>query len=141
MDRKITIITSYFPPETGARSNRIFSLAKQFQKNNYDVKVLSPLPNYPTGKVYNQYRGKLVYKELFKGIVVVRLFIVASKSANKFKRLFSILSYAFSVFFYLLFKKTSNNIIIQCSPLFIGFFAVLGARLKSKKIVLNVSDL
>lgn len=141
MDKKITIVTSYFPPETGAASNRIFSLAKQFHKNGYDVKVISPLPNYPTGKIYNQYRGKLFYKEKFKDINVIRLFIVASKSANKFKRLFSILSYAFSVFFYLLFKKTSHKIIIQCSPLFIGFFAVLAAKLKSKKIILNVSDL
>ncbi len=141
MDKKITIITSYFPPETGAASNRIFSLAEQFQKNNYEVKVISPLPNYPTGKVYDHYRGKFIHKETIEGINVVRLFIIASKSANKFKRLFSILSYAFSVLFYLLFKKTSSNIIIQCSPLFIGYFAVIGAKLKSKKIILNVSDL
>lgn len=141
MDKKITIVTSYFPPETGAASNRIFSLAKQFHKNGYDVKVISPLPNYPTGKVYNEYRAKFFYKEFFKDINVVRLFIVASKSKNKFKRLFSFLSYACSVFFYLLFKKTSNNIIIQCSPLFVGFFAVIAAKLMSKKIIINVSDL
>ncbi|NBC58725.1 MAG: glycosyltransferase [Bacteroidetes bacterium] len=141
MNKEITFVTSYFPPETGAASNRIFSFAEQFQKRGYDVKVISPLPNYPSGKVLNKYRGKLITKEYYEGIKIIRLFIIASKSTNKFKRLFSVLTYAFSVFFYLLSGKTSRKIIVQCSPLIVGFFGIIGAKLRSKKIILNVSDL
>ena len=42
---------------------------------------------------------------------------------------------------YSLFKKTPKKVIIQCSPLFVGFFAVLISKLKHKTIILNVSDL
>lgn len=138
---EILIVTSYFPPETGAASNRIFSLAEMLKNNNHIVKVLAPLPNYPLGRVYKQYKNEFKVYEVFKGIPVLRLFIFASKSTNKFLRLFSILSYAIVVFFYLLFFKTPRKCIIQCSPLFVGLFAVLACKIKNKDIVLNVSDL
>ena len=55
--KDILIITNYFPPETGAASNRIFHLAKGLQKHKYKVSVLTPLPNYPKGKVFEGFRG------------------------------------------------------------------------------------
>ncbi|MGB2087496.1 MAG: glycosyltransferase family 4 protein [Psychroflexus salarius] len=137
----ILIITSYYPPETGAASNRIFALSEQLKHHKYKVKVISPLPNYPYGKVLEAYRNKFKVNEVFKQIPVTRLFIFASKSNNKFIRLFSILSYAISLFFYLLVTKTPQKQIIQCSPLFVGFFAVLAGRLRGKTLILNVSDL
>ncbi|MFN2262389.1 MAG: glycosyltransferase family 4 protein, partial [Psychroflexus sp.] len=141
MSKKILVITSYFPPETGAASNRIFALANQLQLHDYRVSVISPLPNYPHGKVFKKYKGKFMVKEKFKGVAVIRLFIFASKSTNKIVRLFSILSYAFFLFFFLLFTKTPDRYIIQCSPLFVGYFAVLAGKIKGKTVILNVSDL
>lgn len=137
----ILIVTNYFPPETGAASNRIFSLAEQLKKQDYQVKVISPLPNYPLGKVQEGYRNRLYCNEKYKGIKTTRLFIFASNSSNKFVRLFSMLSYTVVLFFYLLFFKTPKRIIIQCSPLFVGYAAVLAGTLKNKDIILNVSDL
>lgn len=138
---KLLIITSYFPPETGAASNRIYALAEQLQSHNYDVSVIAPLPNYPQGKVHKAYRKKFICKEEFQSIPVTRLYIFASKSVNKFIRLFSILSYSIVLFFYILISKTPKKFIIQCSPLFVGFFAILAAKLKGKRVILNISDL
>ena len=140
-NRDILIITCYFPPETGAASNRIMALAGQLKKHNYKVSVVSPLPNYPQGKVFKYYKNRFHVKENYDDIEVTRLFIYASKSSNKFIRLFSILSYALVLFFYLLFSKTPKRFIIQCSPLFVGYFAVLAGKIRRKSIVLNVSDL
>ncbi|SEA49397.1 glycosyltransferase family 4 protein [Psychroflexus halocasei] len=140
-NKDILIVSNYFPPETGAASNRIFSLAEKLSKHQYNVKVISPLPNYPHGKVLKTYRGKFKVKETFKSIDVTRLFVVASKSSNKIIRLLSSLSFAITLFFYILFAKTPNRFIIQCSPLFVGFLAVLACKLKNKEIILNVSDL
>jgi len=47
--KEILIITNYYPPETGAASNRIFHLAEGIKKSGFKVSVLTPLPNYPKG--------------------------------------------------------------------------------------------
>lgn len=137
----ILIISNYFPPETGAASNRIFSLAKMLKDNGYIPTVVSPLPNYPKGKVFKGYKNKLFKTDNYSSILTKRLFIFPSNSTNKFIRLFSMLSFCFSLIIYVLIAKTPSKFIIQCSPLFVGYFAVIAGKLKGKEIILNVSDL
>jgi len=141
MNKEITIITNYFPPETGAASNRIFELAKALAMKSYAVTVVCPLPSYPRGKIFNEYKGKFIKKETNGNLTIYRLWHVPSNSRSKILRLLSMLSFCFSLFWFLLFKKLSPTFFIQLSPLFVGFTAVCLARLKRKKIVLNVSDL
>lgn len=141
MHKDILIISNYFPPESGAAPNRIHTLATSLTNNNYDVTVVCPLPNYPFGKIFDTHKGKRCSKTLENNLTVYRLWLFASNSKNKFIRLFSMLSFAIHLFFFLLFKKTPEKVIIQCSPLFVGLFGVLISKLKRKKIILNVSDL
>ena len=141
MAKEILIVSNYFPPETGAASNRIFLLAEILKQYNYSPKVVSPLPNYPNGKIFSGYRRKLFFTEIYKGIKVDRLLLLASNSTNKIIRLLSMLSFSLNLFFFIILKKTAPVYIIQCSPLLVGFFAVIAAKLKGKNIILNVSDL
>lgn len=141
MPKDILIISNYYPPESGAAPNRIHTLATMLSKNHYKVNVICPLPNYPFGKIFNEFSGKFQSKSIDGNITVYRLWLLASNSKNKFVRLFSMLSFAVHLFFFLLFKKTPKKVIIQCSPLFVGFFGVLISKLKRKTIILNVSDL
>ncbi len=141
MSGKILIISNYFPPETGAAANRIFTFGEALVNKDVKVTVVCPLPNYPYGSVFKGYRGKAVSKNIESGITVYRLWHIASNSANKFLRLFSMLSFCFSLFLFLVFKKTPEKIFVQCSPLLVGATAVFLGRLKRKKIILNVSDL
>lgn len=141
MNKQITVITNYFPPESGAASNRISSMVDAFIESGYAVSVICPLPSYPVGKVFKPYRGKLYDKEKKGFITVYRLWHMPSNSSSKFIRLFSMLSFCFSLFWFLLFKKLSPVVFVQMSPLFVGLTGVFISRLKEKKIVLNVSDL
>lgn len=141
MNRKITIITNYFPPESGAASNRISSMAEGFIDNGYCVKIVCPLPSYPAGKIFKPYRTKLFHQEKRGNLTIYRLWHIPSNSSSKFIRLFSMLSFCFSLFWFLLIKKLSSITLVQMSPLFVGFTAVFILRLKRKKIILNVSDL
>lgn len=141
MNKEITIITNYFPPETGAASNRIFELANALAMKDYAVTVVCPLPSYPRGKIFNKYKGKFINKETNGNVTIYRLWHVPSNSRSKSLRLLSMLSFCFSLFWFLLFKKLTRTFFIQLSPLFVGFTAVCMARLKRKKIILNVSDL
>jgi len=137
----ILIISNYYPPETGAAANRIETLALGLRDKGWKVSVLCPLPNYPNGKIFDGFQGKIKHKSVEKDITVYRTWVFPSNSKNKIVRLISMLSFSFSLSVFLLFTKTPKKVIIQSPPLFVAFFSVLMNKFKSKKIILNVSDL
>ncbi|SRX72509.1 glycosyltransferase family 4 protein [Aequorivita antarctica] len=141
MSKEILLITNYFPPEKGAAANRMQSIAEGLGKAGYSVKVVCPLPNYPNGKIFEAYRGKLSFTEDASFGKIFRLWTWPSNSANKFVRLVSMLSFSLSLVLFFIFNKVPKKIFIQYSPVFIGFTAVCLGRMFSKKIILNVSDL
>ena len=136
----LMIITSYFPPEIGAASNRIFHLADGL-KNSYNVHVVTPLPNYPTGKIFKEYKGKFKSKSEENGIIISRIWLYASKSKNKFLRLFAMLSYSLSLMRFFMWNRIPKKVIIQSPPLLVAFTCVFFLRSKRRKVILNVSDL
>jgi glycosyltransferase involved in cell wall biosynthesis len=139
--KNILIITSYFPPETGAASNRIFHLAEGLQKRQFNVSVLTPLPNYPKGKIFKEYTGKFKQTSIANNITIHRLWIYASNSKNKLLRLFAMLSYSFSLLWFFIWNKIPNKVIVQSPPLLVAFTCMLFLRRKNRKLILNVSDL
>ncbi len=141
MSKKILLITNYFPPEKGAASNRMNTLAEGLGKADYAVKVVCPMPNYPNGKIYDGYAGKIALIENTSFGNITRLWIWPSDSTNKLVRLLSMISFSFSLVLFFLFTKTPKKIFVQYSPIFVGFIAICLGRLFSKKIILNVSDL
>ncbi len=139
--KDILIITSYYPPETGAASNRISHLAEGLQKHNYKVSVLTPLPNYPTGRIFEGYKGVFKKKSVENTVSVTRLWVYASNSKNKLLRLLSMLSYSFSLIWFFVFNKIPRTVIIQSPPLLVAFTSLLFLNSKKHKLILNVSDL
>lgn len=139
--KDILIITSYFPPESGAASNRIFHLSEGLQKRQYHVSVLTPLPNYPTGKIFEAYKGKFKQTSTENDLKIHRLWIYASNSKNKLLRLFAMLSYSFSLVWFFIWHKIPKTVIIQSPPLLVAFTSVLFLKSKKRKLILNVSDL
>lgn len=139
--KDVLIITSYFPPEFGAASNRIFHLSEGLQKRHYNVLVLTPLPNYPTGKIFEAYKGKFKQTSTENDIKIHRLWIYASNSKNKLLRLIAMLSYSFSLVWFFMWHKIPKTVIIQSPPLLVAFTSILFLRSKKRKLILNVSDL
>ena len=48
---KILLVTQYFYPETFKSTDLAFEL----QKRGHEVTVLTGIPNYPEGKIYESY--------------------------------------------------------------------------------------
>ncbi len=138
---KILIVSNYYPPEKGAAPNRIEQLALKLKENNYQVSVVCPLANYPQGKIFDAYKGKFSVNEILDGINVSRLWIYPSNSKNFAKRILSILSFSIGLFFFLLFKKIPEKVVVQSPPLLLSFLSVVALSIRGKKIILNVSDL
>lgn len=103
--------------------------------------VITPLPNYPHGRVFDGYKGRFRKKENRQGIEIVRLWLYASNSKNIFSRMLSMLSYGFSLIVFFIFNKLPNKVIIQSPPLIVSFLSVFFLRSKRRKLILNVSDL
>ena len=141
MSKKVCVITNYFPPETGAASNRIHHLAQGLSHIGFSVSVLAPLPNYPEGRIFKDYRGKIRHQSRRDGIDVERLWVFASNSKNKLQRLVAMLSYSCSLALFFLRKKLPETVIIQSPPLLVAFTCVFLLRSKKRQLILNVSDL
>ena len=141
MIKRITLVTNYFPPEKGAAANRIHSLALALAEYGFQVHIVCPFPNYPKGKIFEGYKGRFYNKTIEDNLTISRLWVSPSNSQNKFLRLLSMLSFSFSLSLFFIFKRFTKRIIIQYSPVFVGFTAVFWSWIFRKKIILNISDL
>ena len=65
---KITMITQYYKPEMGAPQNRLYEMCTGLKKLGVDISVITGMPNYPTGKIFDEYKKKVDAGEAF-GII------------------------------------------------------------------------
>lgn len=142
---KVLIVSFYYEPELGAAPSRITNLAKGLKASGADVDVLTCLPNYPKGKVFDGYRGRFSMKEAIDGINVYRYWTYATVSKNPFKRVLAMTSYAVTMWSFAFKRKLIkgyDRIIVQSPPIMVSASAVmLFSKLFGKNVVLNVSDL
>jgi glycosyltransferase involved in cell wall biosynthesis len=139
---KILILTQYFPPETGAPQNRLFSLASNLKSFGAEVTILTAMPNYPKMEIYDGYHKKWYVHEQTEAINVYRSWIYVRKSKNIIPRLFNYFSFVFSSLIIGLAKIKKHDVIIcESPPLFLGISALILSFFKRSKLVFNVSDL
>lgn len=139
---KILFLTQYCPPEVGAPQNRIFEFAKQLKKFGHEVSILTAMPNYPKGEIFEGYKGKKVILEEIDGIKIVRTSIYATKDKSFTKRLRNYLSFTFSsVLQGSKYIDKQDVIITESPPLFLGWSGYVLSKRKKAKYIFNVSDL
>ena len=139
---RILFLTQYCPPEVGAPQNRIFEFSKKLKEFGHEVTILTALPNYPRGEIFEEYRGKRIVLEEIDGIKIVRTNIYATKSKSFIKRLINYFSFTFSsVFQGVKYIGNQDVIITESPPLFLGWSGYVLSKLKKAKFVFNIADL
>ena len=139
---KVLLITQYYPPEMGAAPQRLSYLARSLAESGHTVTVLTALPNYPTGKIFDEYKGRFLVEEHTNGLRIVRTWLVVTKSKGFFLRILNYCSFSVLSFFVAAWKVGLQDVVIvESPPLFVGPSAFLVSRLKGARFVLNVSDL
>ena len=105
---KVLLVTERYWPEVGAAPSRLANMAVGLKREGCDVDVLTSLPNYPKGRIFNGYRCKLFCKEQHEGITLFRYWIFATVSRSPLARIINMFSLAFTIWFFasamLLFK-------------------------------------
>lgn len=140
---RIVFLTQYFPPEMGAPQSRLYETALLLKNLGWDIRIVSALPNYPTGKVFSGYRGKLFVKEIINGLTVSRYWLYPSNSKRILPRVISMFSFSFSILFafFELFRFRPTFIFVESPPLLLGLNGYIFKLLLRSKLVLNISDL
>jgi glycosyltransferase involved in cell wall biosynthesis len=92
----IVYVTQYFPPEMGAPQARIPELMRQLQHLGHDITVLTAMPNYPQGRIFPGYRGRIVMREAYEELRVLRTWIYPTLSLGIVRRSLSQVSFALS---------------------------------------------
>ena len=142
---KVLIVSFYYEPELGAAPSRITNLAKGLKASGVDVDILTCLPNYPKGRIFDGYRGCFSKKEQIDGINVYRYWTYATVSKNPFKRVLAMTAYAVSMWAFAFKRKlvkSYDRVIVQSPPILVSVSAItIFKKLFGKKVVLNVSDL
>jgi len=140
---KIALLTQYYKPEMGAPQNRLYEILSGLKLLGNEVSVVTGMPNYPTGSIFDNYKGKISMEELVDGIPVKRYWLYASNSKNKLPRIWSMISFSIMALFSLRFlkKRSPDYIIVESPPLVLPITGYLLAKLTGAKLISNVSDL
>jgi glycosyltransferase involved in cell wall biosynthesis len=141
--KKLVIISQYYIPEIGAPQNRLYELATGLKRNGWEVTVITAMPNYPTGKIFESYSGKFFMTEYIDDMVVRRHWLFASNSKKALPRILSMLSFSVTILFSFHFLKRGkfDYLIVESPPLTLGISAYVLSRFCKSKLLLNVSDL
>ena len=140
---KITVITQYYKPEMGAPQNRLYEMCRGLKDNGADVSIITGMPNYPTGKIFDAYKGKFTMTEILDGMEVKRYWLFASNARKVLPRIWNMISFSMTVMCALRYLKKRKNdyIIVESPPLTLGESALLLAKWTGSKLIMNVSDL
>lgn len=142
---KILLVTERYYPEVGAAPSRLYNMVEGLSLQNVQVNVLTTLPNYPQGKIYQGYRCRILKKEKIGSCNTYRYWIYATISPNAIKRLLNMISFAISMWlfaFNIKRCKSYDKVIIQTPTLFVATSAmILFKKLYKKQCILNVSDI
>ena len=99
------------------------------------------MPNYPTGRIFDGYRGRVRVVETMQGIRVVRTWLWPSNSARALPRLVSYFSFVLSsLVLGAAGVRRQDIVFVESPPLFLVPAGLLIARLAKARVVLNVSD-
>ena len=125
---KILLVSFYYHPELGAAPSRITNMAHGLREQGAKVDVLTCLPNYPKGRIFDGYRGRLYKKEKIDGGNIYRYWTYATVSKNPIKRAWGMISFAMTMWLFA-FKirliRSYDRVIIQSPPLFVSCSGIM----------------
>jgi len=137
---KILIVTQYFYPEN-FKSN---DLAFELKKRGHDVMVLTGIPNYPEGKIYDGYGYFKKRKELINGVPVIRSLLLTRGKGGGVRLFLNYFSWAFFASLKAIrlnSKKFDAVIVHEPSPITQFYPALIIKKLQKTPIYFWVMDL
>ena len=135
---KILLVTQYYWPE----NSRVTDIAESLQQKGNDVTVLTGLPNYPQGYIYNGYKHRKNRIQEHNGVHIIRAKLIARKH-DIFHRFLNY--YSFPYYGCKLAKKLPNDfdivLAMEESPIMLVKPAITYAKKYNKPLIMYEMDL
>jgi glycosyltransferase involved in cell wall biosynthesis len=135
------LVTQYYHPEPGAPQIRLRALVKELRRVGRRVTVLTGMPNYPDGVIYEGYRGKFRMADEVDGIQVKRIWLYPAGGKNPFKRIVNYLSFTFHTLFYLGLSRRKDIVFIEAQPITLALYGLLAQWFFKVPYIYNTPDL
>ncbi|NMH73900.1 glycosyltransferase family 4 protein [Bacillus sp. RO2] len=135
---KILVVCQYYYPEPF----RISDICETLVKNGHEVTVLTGLPNYPEGRILDDYRNGNKRSEEINGVKVIRCFEIGRGNGN-LQLFLNYLSFSVSASIKALLLKEKFDVIFvnQLSPVMMGIPAIFYKNKHNRKMLLYCLDL
>lgn len=134
-NKKILIISPYFYPEDFPINNFV----KELSTKNYDVTILTGLPNYRNFGFYKKYSIFGPYKEKFYSSKILRLPVFPRLSNSFISIFFFYLSFFISSLFFILVyaivvRNKYYHVMTFCgSPVYVGYLGTIFSKISNCK--------
>ena len=139
--KHILFISDNFYPESNALANRLYDHARTWVNNAYQVTILTCIPNFPKGKVFEGYQNKWRQIEYIDGIKVIRIKSYTAPNKGSLKRILDYMSFGVHAAIQSLFIKKPDVVIGTSPQPFPIFSAWFIARIRFKPFVFELRDL
>jgi glycosyltransferase involved in cell wall biosynthesis len=116
-------------------------MAKELKNLGFDVRVITGMPNYPTGKTYKGYEKKLTMQDEIDGVPVRRVWLYPASGKNAVKRIANYLSFTASSAAALALDRDADLIFVEAQPLTLALPAWVLKVLRGTPYVYNTPDL
>ena len=140
---RIGLLTQYYKPEMGAPQNRLYEMVRGLKELGNEVYIVTAMPNYPTGKIFPEYQGKLVSHEIMNDIAIKRYWLYASNTRKVIPRIWNMVSFSFMALFSAnyLRKLHLDYLVVESPPLTLGIVGIWLAKIAKCKLIANISDI
>jgi len=91
LKKKILIVSEYFYPE----EFKINEIAIEWQKKGYEVDILTNVPTYPAGKIFDGYENRWYQKDSYEGMNIFRVKAITGYKESIFKKLLKYFAFMF----------------------------------------------
>lgn len=137
---RILFVAHYFQPEPGFFFGLPF--ASELVRRGHSVEVITGFPNYPGGRIFPGYRGRLFMREEMDGVSITRMPLYASHDRSALRRTASYLSLATSQTLLAPLVARPADVAYVCQgPATIGLPSIALKWLRRVPFVLNIQDL
>jgi lipopolysaccharide/colanic/teichoic acid biosynthesis glycosyltransferase/glycosyltransferase involved in cell wall biosynthesis len=137
---RVLFVSQYFPPETGAAPARALHFARALARAGHEVRVVTGLPNHPSGEIRPEYRGAWRRSERADGVAIERVWLYATPRKVPLTRLWNHLSFALAALPVMLSGPRPDVVVASTPPLFHGLAAWLAAKLRGATFVNDCRD-
>jgi len=137
---RIQILTQYYEPEIGAPQVRLKAMAKVLVERGHQVDVVTAMPNYPVGRIFEGYRGRLLRTERRDGVTIRRVWVHAATGSG-WSRLLNYTSFALLALLPMALTKRPDIVLVESPPLFAVVPALVDRLVRRRRFGVLVADL